>query len=307
MKEPSVSIIIINWNGKDDTLECLESLSGIRYKNFDVIVVDNGSTDGSQEIIRNNYPRVKLIQNDENKGFSEANNIGASYSNADYYLFLNNDTTVDKNLLKELVRAGEEDPMIGALCPKIYMYSKKDHFWYAGAIFKRHSTVHRGFNKKDVGQYDEIEDTGFLSGCAFFIKKSVADKVGLFDEQLFIYLEDVDLSIRIQKAGYRTVYVPEAVLWHKESASTKKMSEFFRYLGERNIMIIAMKHRLNMPIFLFLDLLHVLKLSMVLLMKGRFKELRGCYRAKWWFVKKYFLKGGLDPKDDIRRFQAGDF
>jgi len=288
---PKVSVIILNWNGKDLTIECLNSLEKLKYMNYEVVVVDNGSTDGSQKAIKEKFPRVKLIENKENVGFAEGNNIGIRNSDADYFLLLNNDTVVDPYMLDELVDVGESDPKIGILCPKIYLYDKKDVFWFAGGYLRTYGTLHRGYNEKDVGQYDKVEDMVYASGCAFMIKKEVTEKIGLLDKEFFIYLEDVDYSLRAKENGFRVVYVPKAKMWHKcyKTMGKPEEQEKARFLGERNILLLAYKHNFNMPIFILLDLLHVIGLIPILILKGRFNEIKGVIRAKIWFLKRYLI------------------
>ncbi|MGB9978579.1 glycosyltransferase family 2 protein [Methanobacterium sp.] len=263
---PNVSVIIINWNGWRDTIECLESLYQINYPNFEVIVVDNNSQDESVEEIRdyasgkievkseffeynslnkplriieytkNEFESVKqtvnstskslvLIKNHENYGFAEGNNIGIKYAldklNSDYILLLNNDTVVDKDFLKELVNTGKSNENIGIIGPKIYYYNEPNVIWCIGGKidWKFARGLHAGTNEADTGQYNKIKEFDYISGSAFLIKKEVLEKAGLMDEKFFLYFEETDLALRASKEGYKSVFVPEAKIWHKVSKS----------------------------------------------------------------------------------------
>jgi hypothetical protein len=284
-KNPKVSIIILNWNGKDDTLECLGSLRGLEYGNYEVIVVDNGSTDGSQEAISRGYPNVKLIKNKENMGFCVGNNTGIRSAESDYYLLLNNDTVVDPKFVKQLVLVGESDRKIGILGPKMFFYDRRNVFWFAGGFMKRcHGTVHRGFNELDAGQYDNVEDMDFISGCALMVKKEVIDKIGLLDEEFFAYYEDVDWCLRARKAGYRVVYVPKSVIWHKCSVAWNRNRGLAAFHGEKNVLLLARKNNFGLVYYLF-DFLHLLKLVAVSSVRLDFGRAKGALGGKMWYLK----------------------
>lgn len=272
---PQVSIIVLNWNGWEDTIECLESIYRINYPSYNVLVVDNNSTDGSIEQIRNyaegkikvtspffdynsNDKPIKireytqeesskinktheenlssnkeftLIKNKKNYGFAEGNNIGIRYAlnnfNPDYILLLNNDTVVDKDFLKDLVETGESDENIGMIGPKIYYYDAPQTIWCIGGkiSWKFARGVHIGTNELDKGQYKEKRELDYVSGSAFLIKTEVLKKTGLMDKNFFLYFEETDLSLRASKLGYKSVYSPQAKIWHKVSKSGGGLSK----------------------------------------------------------------------------------
>ncbi len=281
-----VSIIILNWNGWKDTLECLESLYQINYSDYNVIIVDNNSEDSSIEKIRNycegklkveseffkynsmNKPinilettkdesesiinietnfkcltsnrKLILIKNDKNYGFAEGNNIGIKYAlnilNSDYVLLLNNDTVVDENFLDRLVTISGNDENIGAVCPKMYYYDyngRKDVIWFAGENFsfwKGEFYSRYGFNKTDTGNYEKIKEVDKVEGTCILIKKNVLNEIGLLDPKYYIYWEIPDLCFRMFKKGFKGLYIPEAKIWHKVSASSKKaLSKTYTY------------------------------------------------------------------------------
>lgn len=242
---PKVIIIILNWNGREDTVECLDSLRKIDYQNCETILVDNGSTDGSVHYFKNMYPEVEIIENKENLGFAEGNNIGikrAINKGMDYALLLNNDTIVDEHFLSELVHVAEEFSEVGILGPKIYFYKSTRIQSLGGKISLFRGVVSgQSKYKSDSAKYCNIKRTDFLTGCAMLIKKDVLKDVGLFDSSYFAYYEDTDLCIRTTKVGYGLVCVPTAVIWHKGSQSSK-VNRFGLYYGTRNMIWFEKKY-----------------------------------------------------------------
>jgi len=290
MTTPKVSVIILNWNGKDDTLECLKSLESVAYSNLEVIVVDNGgSTDGSQEAVRRQFPSVILMEVSGNRGFAGGNNVAIAKASGDYYFLLNNDTVVDKNVIAELVRVAESDKTVGIAGPKMYFYDRKNVFWFAGGFMQKHyGTLHRGYNEEDHEQYDKIEDVDLISGCALLIKRGVVEKIGLLDEEFFLYYEDADWCLRAKKAGYRVVYVPGAKIWHKCSGTTNKDRESASFHTEKNILLLARKNNFGL-LFYLLDAMHLAKFLATCLLQRRFKDMKGALRGKLWYIRNKVL------------------
>ncbi len=264
-KELKVSIIILNYNGHEDTLECLKSLKGLLTDNcrVEVVVVDNGSTDSSPESLSNfqlSTSNFQLIKNKKNLGFSGGNNVGIKYAlknKADYLLLLNNDTLVDKSLLLQLIKAAENYEKAGILSPKIYFapgfeFHKKRYkkselgkiIWYAGGKFDWKNLLgsNRGVDELDKGQYDKVEETDFASGACMLIRAQALKEVGFFDEEYFMYLEDVDLCQRMKKKGWQILYLPSAHLWHKVARSSGIGSNLNDYFITRNRLLFAIKY-----------------------------------------------------------------
>jgi GT2 family glycosyltransferase len=245
---PKVTIILVNLNGYEDTRDCLESLERMCYPNFDVIVVDNGSSDDSSARLRRKFPNIKLFASKENLGISWGRNLGFEHAldnGADYILLLDNDTVVDPSFLTHLVQVGESDPGSGILGPKIFYAAEPKRIWYAGGVVKygRGSCDHIGKDQLDQdGKFSRIEDTGFISGCASLVKSTVVREIGLLDEKLFIYWEDNDFCMRARNAGYRCVFVPTARVWHKVSRTCGRESAFTLYLATRNQLAWVAKH-----------------------------------------------------------------
>jgi len=241
---PKVFIIILNWNGRDDTLECLKSLKNNDYPNYEVVIIDNGSKDKFSI----SDSKIKVIYNKKNLGFSKGNNIGIKYAlenNADYILLLNNDTIVSNNFLSKIVKVAESNNNYGIIGPKIYFPDSK-RIWFAGGKINwlYNKGTMRGFNEIDHGQYNkpEIQETDYITCCCALIKKEVIEKIGLIPEEYFLYYEDTDWSLKAQKQGYRCVFVPSAIIWHKGSKSSIAESSSYIYYHIRNGLILAKKY-----------------------------------------------------------------
>ena len=269
--QPKVSIIILNWNGLEDTIECLESLKNITYPNYEVIVVDNGSQGNDAEVLAEKFKDyIRVIENDKNYGFPEGNNIAIRQGlkkGIDYFFLLNNDTTIDPACLTELVKVGESDELIGILGPKIYYYDRPDVIWSAGyklnwwsGLFKNY-----GYREKDIGQCNEVTEREHISGAAMLIKQSVLQKVGLLDSAFFCGVEDGDMCTRAERAGFRVFYVPSAMVWHKAVRSISKLAthqeSFAKAFGARGLFGVKNKYRFfrkhsKTPLFIIPVLLH---------------------------------------------------
>ena len=238
---PKVSIIILNWNGLEDTIECLESLKKITYPNYEVIVVDNGSEGNDVEVLRQKFgDYIYIIENDKNYGFTGGNNIGLRYalnnSNPDYFLLPNNDTIVDPEFVTEMVRVAESSPSIGIAGPKTYFYDDPNRFWlvWFEVDMRRGRAFHVGSKEIDRGQYENIREVDYVAGSCLLIKRKVVRNVGLFDESYFCYWDEADYCLRVRKGGYKIVYVPKAKIWHKVSQTARRKSGFAWYYRARN-------------------------------------------------------------------------
>jgi GT2 family glycosyltransferase len=243
MSNPLLSVIVLNWNGKRFLDECLSSLRAQTYKDFEVILVDNGSNDGSVEFIKDKYGElVTLIENERNLGFATGNNQGIRAAKGDYILLLNNDTRVDPRWMEELVKVAEKDRTIGMCASKILCYDDPRVIDNVGHLLYRDGLNRgRGRLEKDVGQYEEIEEVLFPSGCAALYRREMLEEIGLFDDDFFAYGDDTDLGLRGRWAGWRCLYVPQAVVYHKYSGSTGSYSPFKAFYVERNRLWIALK------------------------------------------------------------------
>jgi len=247
--QPKVFIIILSWNRLNDTLECVESVKKIDYRNFEIMVVDNGSTDGSAEVVEKRYPNITLIKNERNVGYAIGNNRGiekALEMGCEYVFLLNNDTTIDAACLNELVRIAESDAHIGAVGPKIYLYQNPAIVWYAGGeiLFREAISVSRGLFKKDRPSYNTIREVSFITGCAMLVKRKAIEEVGLLDPDYISYMEDTDWCWRMRQKGFKLVYVPSARVYHKVSQSfgNTAYNEKTMYLMGRNAVLFVKKY-----------------------------------------------------------------
>jgi len=249
-EKPLVYIILINWNGLEDTLECLESLRKIAYPKFRVIVVDNGSKDNQADIIKEKFPEVKLIRNNRNMGYVIANNQGIELAlkrSADYILLLNNDIVVERNFLNILINYAERNKDFGILSPKILYYDSNKIWSVGGKILPGGITILTGKGKDHNCYTTEVIETDFVSGCAMLIKRSVIETIGFLDPIYFAYFEDADFCLRAKNFGYKIVVIPKSVIYHKKSSSSGKRGSFRRlsplqyYLLTRNQILFIKK------------------------------------------------------------------
>jgi len=240
-ENPLVSVIVLNYNAGELLLNCVESIKKSAYKNLEIIVVDNISTDKSQKRCKEKYPDIKLIQNNENFGYCEGNNIGIREAKGDYIIILNPDTIVESNCIEELISAynkfGE-----GLYQPKILSLNEKQVLQSTGNMIH---VFGFGFAKdkgrKDEEVDEEIKEIGYASGTCLFTSKSVLEKVGLLDSFLFLYHDDLDLGWRASQIGINSYYVPKSKIYHVESYSLKWSAKKFYWL-ERNRKYCLLTH-----------------------------------------------------------------
>lgn len=253
---PKVSVVIPTYNLKNILLECLKSVLSQNYNNLEVIVVDNGSTDGTSEVVTRKFPKVKLIRNQKNLGVTGGANAGLREATGDYIWLVDHDNILEFNMLSEMVKLAESDPKIGVVVPKIYYWEDKSLIWAAGTGMNllTGENIFRG--GKDVGQYDRIEEVD-IAPANFLVKKEVIEKVGLYDDVFFVSYEDADFSFRVRKAGYKIVYTPKAVCYHKipllDKKSAKQRWLSRAYWSARNKIIFMRK---NSPFFFLFVLLY---------------------------------------------------
>ncbi|HYE37879.1 glycosyltransferase family 2 protein [Methylocaldum sp.] len=245
---PGVAVVVLNWNGRDDTLECLSSLKKIDYPNWTVIVADNGSSDNSVSAIREQYPDIDLVENGTNLGFAEGNNRAiarALEGGAEFVLILNNDTVVDPEIVSAFVRAAEQMPGGGVFGAKIYHYHQKDLLWYAGGYWDPETLrfEERGAGLRDEGQFEELTETEWVIGCAMFVRASVFRSIGLLEPKFFLNNEEIDFCSRAKRAGFSCVFVPDAKVWHKISVSFGgEHSPLKEYFIARNRLLWAQRN-----------------------------------------------------------------
>jgi GT2 family glycosyltransferase len=246
---PKVCIIILNWNGLQDTIECLKSLFELNYQNFEVILVDNGSDEDCSKPIKEKYKNVKLILNRENLGFAAGNNVGIRYGlskGCEYIWLLNNDTVVEPDTLLNLVLEIEKYPKAGIAASKIYYFNSPQKIWFAGAQIEwmKGTSNHIGLGEIDIGQFNFVMEMDRVTGCSMLIKRIVCEEVGILDEKYFLYAEEVDWCVRARKAGFKCIFVPSSIVYHKVSRSVKKTgswNQVFEYYNTRNFLYLIKK------------------------------------------------------------------
>jgi GT2 family glycosyltransferase len=248
---PKVIIIIVNWNGYQDTSDCLRSIAKIDYPNYSIVVIDNGSKGREAEKIKRAFKSISLIKNRTNKGYATANNQGIKFAlskKAEYLLLLNNDTLVKKDFLSLLVKYAEENGFKGILTPKI-LYYKSNHIWAMGGRLPMLTSIPRMTGQgKPSARYKKIIHCDYASGCALFVPSKTVRKIGLLNPIYFAYYEDTDFSFRAKSRGFDIRVIPESIIWHKVSRSTapknlKKIGRAQGYLLARNGLIFG---RLNL-------------------------------------------------------------
>jgi len=217
---PRLSVVIPNWNGAEHLPTCLDSLRRQTVDDAEVIVVDNGSSDDSLELLERHYPEVRVLALNENRGFAGACNAGMRTARGPFIVLLNNDTEVDERWLEEVLAAFERHPRAGMVASKMLLFDQRDRFHTAGDFYRLDGLPgNRGVWQRDEGQYDEEEYVFGACGGSAAYRRAMLEDVGLLDEDFFYSCEDVDLAWRAQLAGWRCVYTPQAVVYHKLSAT----------------------------------------------------------------------------------------
>lgn len=244
MNNPSVTIIVLNWNGKEHVLRCLHSLQSLTYPQYDVLVVDNGSEDGSVDAIKSDFPEIQVIALPENYGYAQGNNVGLKEALAkgpEWILFLNNDTEVAPDLIDALIAGAQQYPDGGIFGPRIY-YGNESSIWYAGGeiSFFLGRIRHRGIRQRDSEQFDKPGPTDFVSGCCLLIRADLARRLEGFNTQYRMYMEDVDLCYRASQFGITAHYLPSGKVWHHVSSSLG---------GELSLRKVWLKWRSSMRFF----------------------------------------------------------
>ncbi len=280
-------VIILNWNGEQVIGPCLDSLRAVESVEFGIIVVDNGSTDSSVEIVQREYPEVELIRNDENLLFAEGNNVGlrrAMELGGDLFLLLNNDTEVDQGFLEPMIDVLRRHPDVGIVGPMILYYDDPGRIWYGGGDFYPLIWIprHRDIRKLQTETSGAGGETGYVSGCALLVKREVIEKTGMLDPSYRIYCEDVDFCLRAQGEGYRCYYEPAARIRHKVSSSSG--GGFTPFKLENRIVSTSLLFKRFKPLWWMvlsfpLHACAFLLLLAALLLSGRWRLLRAALRG----------------------------
>lgn len=294
MSSPSVWIVTLNWNRVEETLACLETLMRLTYPNANLLVVDNGSTDGSPATIAARYPTVRQIVNPDNLGFARGFNIGLKHAldaGADFVLVLNNDTLAAPDLVEPLLAAAQP-AQVGIIAPVIFYASAPTQIWSAGAGRSRWTFDLTGHHGRHTPLVTSVERE-FVSGCAMLIKRVVLEQVGFFDERFFMYYEDSDYCLRVRQAGFSLWVVPAARLWHKVSVSSEGGdSPAERLSMARSSMLFYRKHVFGWRWLLVTPwrIGSALKTTTRLLCAGRPRSAGAYWRGLWQGVRANAVK-----------------
>ena len=292
-----VAIILVNYNGAKDTIECIESIKHTTYEDYEIIVVDNCSTDDSVSILEEYSKRVHFVflRAEYNNGFSAGNNIAikeAIEKGFDYILLLNNDTVVTSDYLEKLIAGFSCSRSCGVTISKINYEKDRDIIWYAGGNlnFRTSRTEHWNYNKKDAFEIKKPCKVSFATGCCMCLSKDVIKKVGLMDEDYFLYEEDADYCSRILMNGFDIYYIPDSVIYHKVSKSTGNASPLSQYYLVRNKYLLIRKNNkfFNKPIsYMYTTLRFIVRC-----IKGelKFKYFREAFKA--------FMKNEIGKSDN---------
>lgn len=284
-----VSIIIVNWNGMKWLQKCLDSLYSQTYKNFEIILVDNASTDESIEFVENNYPEIVTIRNKENLGFAEGNNIGLKKVNGDFVLLLNNDTWAEGDFLEKIIRAFDEIPYLGSVQPQIKIMDEPEKLDACGSYWTNSSILyHYGYGKNsESNKYNRRMPFFSNKGACMLIKTELIKKIGLFDDDFGCYYEETDFCHRVWLVGYECWYYPDAVIYHAMGGSSIKFdNSYIQFHNFKNKLLSFIKNFeiitliKILPIYLILNIVF----SFIWVFQGKFKHGIALYRAIWWNI-----------------------
>ncbi|MCW3465418.1 glycosyltransferase family 2 protein [Chitinophaga nivalis] len=288
---PLVSIIALNFNQTTVTCEFLESTKKLTYRNFETIIVDNGSRENpTAQLEAGQYPNLRIILSPENLGFTGGNNLGMQHAKGDYMFIVNNDTEVTPDLIEQLLAPFSQDPAIGVVCPKIRFWHHPNVIQYAGfrpmnLLTGRTGAV--GNQEEDKGQHDVSGTTHCAHGAAMMVKKEVIEKVGMFADKFFIYYEESDWSARIIRAGFKIYYNAAGLIYHKESITMGKESSMKVYYHTRNRILYMRRNtnKLQLTTFLlFFSFFTFPKSVLRYTIKGQFAHLKSFLRGTFWNV-----------------------
>lgn len=283
-----ISIIILNYNEPELTVRCLKSLEKVSYKEYEIILVDNGSREDITKFVSTKTKNIKIIKNKDNLGYAEGNNVGYKQAKGDLILFLNNDAIVEKNFLQPLVDNLLSDEAIAAVQPKILQYPKKELIDSVGSYFINTGFLyHFGHNKKDQKKYQKEAAIFSMKGACMLFKKSVLEKIGVFDKDYFAYFEETDLCHRVWLSGYTIMYTPSSVIYHEGGQTSKKLqSTFVQFHSYKNRIYTYAKNFELFTLFKILPM-HLFLcevVSCLYIVTGKFSLAWAIQRSLWWNI-----------------------
>ena len=290
-----VSIITINYNQTQVTCELLQSLKALTYPNYEVIVVDNASTENPEQIIKQQFPNVQVIVSTTNLGFSGGNNLGMTHAKGDYFFLVNNDTELTPNCIEQLLAMYQKIPNLGIVCPKIRYFEAAQPIQYVGytklnPITARNHTI--GQYEPDNGQYQQATQTPYAHGAAMMVSRQAVEKVGMMPEDFFLYYEELDWSEQMKRAGYKIYVEPQATIFHKESVSTGKDSPLKTYYLTRNRILFMRRNATGIMLllfFLYTLLIMIPKNLLTLALQHQTQHLKAFWQGIMWHFLNYKL------------------
>jgi GT2 family glycosyltransferase len=301
MSKSPVGVVIVNWNLKDSLRETLKSFRKVNYPDLQIVVSDNASSDGSQDMVRTEFPEVHLMTREKGLGYAKGASVGMEYlaDKTKYIFSTTNDVLVDPELINVLVGYAEAHPDAGVLGTKIYYHDQGTLLWSAGG--RIHPLVghayHFGWNRHDKPRYDYIRECDFVTGCGFLLRTEPAKRINFFNSDLVFYAEDADFCYRMREQGFKIVYIPKAVMWHKTSTTLAKNRPLQLHYITRNMLYILKQRRVGGYPFTFWSHLFFwmpFKLAIYVLAM-RWKNVSGIYNGlqDWrrgkvgWVEKQY--------------------
>ncbi len=294
MSQPHVGVVIVNWNLKDSLRETLRSFRKVNYPGLQIVVSDNASTDGSQDMVRTEFPEVVLLTREKGLGYAKGASIGLEYlSDKTKYIFsTTNDVEVDPEMINQLVDYAEHHPEVGVVGTKILFFDRPQKIWHAGGVINavHGHPRHLGWERNDHPRYNHIRECDFVTGCGFLLRSEALRKAGYFKEDLVFYAEDAELCYRIRENGYRIMYLPTARMWHKVETTLAKNRAVQLQYSTRNSLYLIKRHRVGWyPLSLWVYLLAVCPTKMLFfLFCLRSSNARGIWRGiQDWRHDKY--------------------
>ncbi len=294
-KQPLVSIITVNYNRIEDTSELLFSLKKIKYSNTEIILVDNGSKE-DPSVLQSKFPHLKIYLNKQNLGFAAANNLGIKNAKGEYIFLVNNDVIVTPSFLQPLIDKLENDRTVGIVSPKIYYHSEPNRLQYAGftdihPISIRNQGI--GFDEADHGQYDKEKETFYAHGAAFLFRKSLINEVGYLSEKFFLYYEEMDWCKQVRNHDYKIFYIPQSVVYHKDSVTTGSDSPLKTFYLTRGRLIYMIRN-VELPLLLISTLYQLIfafpKNYLAFLLAKKRPQAKAYREAYAWFLWNFFNK-----------------
>ena len=293
-KEPVITVVIPHYNGLKILDDCLQSLYKNTFKDFETLLIDNGSTDGSQDMVARKYPQVEIIQNKKNLGYAGGCNLGLDLARGEYVLLLNNDTVMPENFLQEMLNVFRVNKNAAMAQPKILSIQNKENFDYSGGaggeldLFAYPFARGRIFDdvEKDEGQYDTTEQKVFwTSGCALLVRKEVIKEIGKLDDDFFAHQEEIDLNWRVQLAGYQNLATTRTHIFHYSGYTLRSDNARKMYLNHRNNLIMMLKNYGFVSLLLFFPPRIIMELATVVA-DGLFWERKraGAVLKSLWYI-----------------------